>query len=351
VRVVGAATFDPRKFRGRARFDRGPPWVGHTAWLAPASFVGLVAPPAGLAPDMVVGRLPVRDGGELDRIVAKIVAFGQGEGRERALLSYTDHDTEQDFEAIAGEMLSGLPATVEVRWLRRREVGAATREQLLRGLNDGPLVVSYAGHGSEDLWAGSVLTSADADLLTNRDRPVVLLGMTCLNGVFHSVWKTGLAEAMLLAERGGAVAAFASSGLTHAVDQVALNQHLLRGLLSPGLTLGEAILRAKAQTVDADVRNTWVLLGDPAMRLLAGAGQGGAVNGVRDAGASQDLDGGASPAPTMVDGGATPAHRWGCSYGPAGGGGWGTGALGLLALLAAAGAARRSRVEPPAAGS
>ena len=33
------------------------------------------------------------------------------------------------------------------------------------------------------------------------------------------------------------------------------------------MTLGEATARAKAAVTDADIRRTWVLLGDPTMRL------------------------------------------------------------------------------------
>jgi hypothetical protein len=41
--------------------------------------------------------------------------------------------------------------------------------------------------------------------LTNLERPFLLLSMTCLNGMFQSVWKRGLAESLMLVEGGGAV--------------------------------------------------------------------------------------------------------------------------------------------------
>jgi MYXO-CTERM domain-containing protein len=236
----------------------------------------------------------VRDAQELEAVVAKIVAFGHGQGRSRSLLTYTDVDPESDFEATAQEMLAKVPAGYRVDWVRRRESGSGTRDRLLAALAEGPLVVNYVGHGSEDLWSGSVLTSGDARTLRNTDHPMVLLAMTCLNGVFQSVWKTGVAEAMLLADRGGAVAAFASSGLTYASDQAVLNQKLLDGLLGRGLTLGEAILQAKAEVTDPDVQNSWILLGDPAMRIAgsdspppAATGSSGAPTAPSDAKAAR----------------------------------------------------------------
>ena len=47
-----------------------------------------------------------------------------------------------------------------------------------------------------------------------------------------------------------------------------MNQELFRQLFgSPSITLGEAVVRAKAAASDPDVRKSWVLFGDPSMRL------------------------------------------------------------------------------------
>jgi hypothetical protein len=47
-----------------------------------------------------------------------------------------------------------------------------------------------------------------------------------------------------------------------------LNQELFR-LLFQGrpMTLGEAVVRAKAAVPESDVRRTWILFGDPTMPL------------------------------------------------------------------------------------
>jgi len=53
------------------------------------------------------------------------------------------------------------------------------------------------------------------------------------------------------------------------VEQSVLNQQQYQLLFTSGnaMTLGEATARAKAAETDGDVRRTWVLLGDPTMRL------------------------------------------------------------------------------------
>ena len=114
----------------------------------------------------------------------------------------------------------------------------------------------------------ALLTSAEALDLENGPRLPFVAAMTCLNGFFHDVYTESLAEALLRSERGGAVAVWASSSLTNpAGQQILLDEFLRAAFDGSGATVGEAICRAKAATSDADVRRTWILFGDPAMRL------------------------------------------------------------------------------------
>ena len=124
------------------------------------------------------------------------------------------------------------------------------------------------GHGAVDLWRGSVLTASDADSLTNGSALPLVVGMTCLNGFFQTPYVESLAEALLKAQNGGAVAIWTSSGLTDPAGQLQMNKGLMRLLFNgEGLTLGEAAAQAKASTDDMDVRKSWILFGDPTTRL------------------------------------------------------------------------------------
>jgi hypothetical protein len=92
--------------------------------------------------------------------------------------------------------------------------------------------------------------------------------MDCLNGFFHDVYAESLSTALLLAPNGGAVAVWASSGFTTAPPQAAMDQALLRTLAAnPSQSLGRSILTSKLNITDPDVRRTWILFGDPAMRV------------------------------------------------------------------------------------
>jgi hypothetical protein len=77
-----------------------------------------------------------------------------------------------------------------------------------------------------------------------------------------------MAEALLKAKGGGAVAVWASSGLTEPDKQAVMNKELIRLLFGKeSLTLGEATAQAKASVSDQDIRKTWILFGDPTTRL------------------------------------------------------------------------------------
>lgn len=157
--------------------------------------------------------------------------------------------------------------------IRRGQWGSGARDKLVESLSRGQMIVNYTGHGSADMWRGQLLSSADARRLTNGDRLPLFVIMTCLNGYFHDAAVDSLAESLMKAERGGAVAVWASSAMTVPNAQAMMNQELYRLIFAPNsssaqsLTLGEAIARAKASVTDADLRGTWILFGDPTMKL------------------------------------------------------------------------------------
>jgi hypothetical protein len=104
--------------------------------------------------------------------------------------------------------------------------------------------------------------------LTNGSQLPVFLIMDCLNGFFQDIYSQPLGVTLLTAPNGGAVAVLASSGLNQPVPQTRLDALVVQRALSADRpTLGDSILKAKAQIGDASVRRTYVLFGDPAMRI------------------------------------------------------------------------------------
>jgi hypothetical protein len=269
VLLAADASFDPKNYLGFGDNDLVPTKLIDTQlmetasddWLADLNLDGLA--------DMAVGRLPVRTDKEAAALAAKIVAYEQIARPEGALL-VTDDNDEFDFEAPGRELRRLIPAGVGVEEINRGRMGpAAAKSMLLGSLNRGPRVVNYIGHANVDGWRGSLLTSADALSLSNGENLPLFVMMTCLNGYFHDAQLDSLAESLMKAEQGGAVAVWASSGMTGPGEQAPIDLELFKRLFdsNSSLTLGEATARAKALSGNRDVRLTWILFGDPTTRL------------------------------------------------------------------------------------
>ena len=162
-----------------------------------------------------------------------------------------------------------MPAGQPVQLINRSATDDLTaHSQVIAGLNQGPRLANYSGHGSNGIWSGAgLLSSTDAPALTNTGRLSVFTMMTCFNGYFHDAYNESLSEA-LLKSPGGAVAVWASTGLTEPSGQNVIGEEFYRLLFgTPQITLGDAARMSKGFTNDADVRRTWTLFGDPATRL------------------------------------------------------------------------------------
>ncbi|MDA2923343.1 DUF2341 domain-containing protein [Acidobacteria bacterium AH-259-L09] len=271
VLLVGDASFDPRDYLGLGESDWVPTFFVETAFLETASDDWFVDFDSDGVPELPVGRLPVGTPAEADTVVAKIVAYEQepdAPWKQEVLLVADENDPFTDFEQASSGLKALLSPQLTVGEIFRGQSGATTKTELLAKLNEGQLLVNYMGHGSVEVWAGNVLTSADARALTNGSRLPFFVSLTCLNGFFHDPYQESLAEALLKAEQGGAVAVWASSALTTPQGQLQANRELFR-LLSQGLSLGEATAQAKAAVSDPDVRRSWVLFGDPLTTIIA----------------------------------------------------------------------------------
>jgi hypothetical protein len=272
VLLVGDASVDPRNYLGFGDQDYVPTKLIDTFYLETASddwFVDFNND--GLA-EMAIGRLPVQTAEEAAIVVSKIIGYEKSGEKKEALLvaDRVDNANDFDFEGASEEVRSLLPAPLVVRKIFRGQFSsdAQARAELLGGINQGPLLVNFVGHGSVEIWRGSLLTAGDAESLANGPQLPLFVNMTCLNGFFQTPYADSMAEALLKAQGGGAIAIWASSGLTEPDKQALMNQEIIRLLFNgQGLTIGEAMKKAKAATSDQDIRRTWILFGDPSTRL------------------------------------------------------------------------------------
>lgn len=181
----------------------------------------------------------------------------------------TDTPDEFDFAAATEPLVQELASAFEVARLPLGTLPLDEARQRLRDhLETGQGLVTFLGHGALDRWsANGLLSTSSIETVRNEGRLPMVVSLTCLNGFFHDPNTMSLAETMLVSPN-GAVAVWASSGLTRAVDQLDMYRAFTTSLLhDPALTIGERILRAKQAVRNRDTRLTWHLLSDPAMRL------------------------------------------------------------------------------------
>ncbi|MGA8013871.1 MAG: C25 family cysteine peptidase [Candidatus Acidiferrales bacterium] len=273
VLLVGGASFDPRNYLGFGENDFVPTRLIETAafktasddWLTDFKQTGFATIPT--------GRLPASTPADAALVVSKIVGYERGSASgswNQQALVIADQNIGADFTTAANVAGADMPASLAVtKILADGQDPTAIKQQILGALNNGSLLVNYIGHGSEEQWSfADFFDDSTAASLSNGERLPVYLLMDCLNGFFHDVYQTSLSTSLMLAPNGGAVAVWASSGFTDAAPQATMDQALLGGWkANPTLPIGKAILNAKTGIVDADVRRTWILFGDPAMKL------------------------------------------------------------------------------------
>ena len=269
--LVGDACVDPKDYLGKGDNDLVPTKLIDTTFLETASDDWFADFKETGLPEMAVGRLPVRTKEEAAAMIAKIISYDSLPKAGSVLLVADSHDGGIDFDTPTAGLRPLIPDEMAVEILHRGSMDAvAARGSLLDSLGRGQRVVNYAGHGSVDLWRGGLLTGGDARTVVNNGTLSVFVMMTCLNGYFQDASLEGLAESLMKADHGGAVAVWASSGMSDVQPQTKMNQELFRLLFGANrrsMTLGEATMKAKAAVTDSDVRRTWILFGDPTTRL------------------------------------------------------------------------------------
>lgn len=273
ILLVGDASLDPRNYLGFGYFDFVPTRLIDTAAMKTASddwFTDFNETGFGSIP---IGRLPVRTAADATLVISKIVGYENGYATGDWLsqgLVVADNNVGADFSTPANTVAGTLQNSLNITKILSNDLAqSAAKQQIVDSINHGQLLVNYLGHGSVEQWSFTdLMDNQDATSLQNGNRLPVFFIMNCLNGFFQDVYTQSLAESLLLAPNGGGVAVWASAGFTDAGPQATMDQSLIRLLAAqPNTPLGLAILQAKSQTSDKDVRRTWILFGDPAMQL------------------------------------------------------------------------------------
>ncbi len=227
------------------------------------------------APDLAIGRLPVRTPEALEEAVAKTLDYpGSTYGRTGVFAAdRADLASATSFASLTESLVCQLPAgwSVERVYLDQMEIGAA-REALTGAINQGVALTSFFGHSGPTVWSFDALfTTADVGELDNHRMPTVVVQWGCWNTYYVSPTVESMGT-KLLAGPQGAAAVLGATTLTHIRSDITLARLLMPLITRPGMSIGLALRDAKRELAErhpemADVLLGWTLLGDPALVL------------------------------------------------------------------------------------
>jgi len=268
VLLVGDATYDPRNFlSGSTRSDLIPTRLINTSFFQAASDGWFADFNNTGETELAIGRLPGETADDVSAEVAKIIAYEKVAPGNSFLLASDASSATPTFAEASNTLVPLLPAGAPQTSITRA-ADNSNRAQLIDAINSSPDLINYVGHGNINIWGGSWISDDDIANFTNTAHPAFFTLMTCLNGYYIDVKLDSIAESLLRA-KGGAVAVWASSGLTVPSGQILADQVLYQELFAttPAPRLGEAVRQAKNSSSDPDIRQTWNLIGDPETKL------------------------------------------------------------------------------------
>lgn len=252
-------------------------------------------------PDMLIGRLSVQTTKDLDGMIKKIIDYEDNPqiGPWQATIVQVaddnlDNPSDEIFESSRDHLIEEIiPFAYHTKqiYLRKIRSPEKTKSFILDAIDDGAIILEYAGHGGIHTWADeSILHIKDTVNLQNKHLPFIIT-TTCLNGEFDKPQQFGshsLSEQFLLGEH-GAIGTLSATRLTYAEANRQFDLDLFNSMfqktplntkdggqlkLPENPTLGKIITDAKINFITRTRNPQWILgaeqytlFGDPATKL------------------------------------------------------------------------------------
>jgi Peptidase family C25 len=270
--LAGDSSSDPKRYLSTSTEDFMPSFMADTIYfpMEASSDDSFTDFNNDNIADIPTGRLSVKTEAETENIINKIIRYEETQisSKFRSALLVSDAPISYDFPAMSDEVKLSLPSKMTKLKINRNDGTAEqVRQDILNSINQGFNIVNFLGHGNTANWtSASLLRSTDGATLTNELKPSIFVMLACLNGSFAES-DVSLAES-LQKSNGGAVAVWASSGLTYAYGQVEMSKSFYRKIYSqPNIRIGDAVKYAKGTMQDNDIRRFSIWFGDPTMHF------------------------------------------------------------------------------------
>ena len=230
-------------------------------------------------PQMAIGRFPVITPEAVSAIVEKTINYvtrpRMGSWRQSVMfITNDDPSFQKTSDRLADEVgnMGFSPSRIYPKTSDKDNV--RHQQKLMQDLDKGQLLVHFLGHGGRYIWRTGppdprknhdLFTLKNVGELKNAGRLPMVLSMTCYSAPFDNPTEDSIGEKFLREKDNGAIAVFAASWRN--APDVTFSSHLLRDLVKPGISIGDAILAAKRGTRNRDMIEMYNLLGDPAIAL------------------------------------------------------------------------------------
>jgi len=302
VLLAGDGHYDYRGIRPSSPVNHLPPYEAEDM-STDDFFVALDAGEAvkygSYALDLAIGRLPVNTVDEFEIYLKKVKEYEQtsimdndvwrntvlllaDDAMQRDEVDGIQHTPQQErVSAMIDSNALARNFAVDVRklYLLQYERDASYQKpeaarDLISRLNQGALFAFYFGHGSSTLWADEGLLKVNSiHELDNGPRYTILGSFACTVGRFDESQVTSLSEVFMKTSSKGAIASIGAMRETYPTPNEMLAKGILyNALFTTGMTLGEAIQKAKGTAVssysfDRYNNEKYVLLGEPVIGM------------------------------------------------------------------------------------
>jgi hypothetical protein len=274
VLLVGGDTYDYRNYLGRNSISFIPSLyvsTGRAAGFVPTDPLYTDLNSDNI-PDLAIGRFPVRSTAELTIMVNKILAYTNKSYNRTAVFATDVNDGSISFKSIGADLAAGLPTGWSSTTINLNDMSVSlAKTNLLAAMNRGTALVTFIGHSGPQTWTFSNLFSTtDAVALTNAGRPFVVVQWGCWNTYFVDPVYSTLVQKFLLSGDKGAATVLGATTLADSNSEELLGDLLTPRLVTPGMTIGQALQDAKFELSKthpelSDVLLGFSLMGDPAL--------------------------------------------------------------------------------------
>jgi hypothetical protein len=272
VLLIGDTTFDNRNYQGGAApYSLVPSEIIDTSYSETVSDEFLADFNEDGLSELAIGRIPATTTAFVTLMLNKTIAFELtrvGALMQRGMIFAADLPNGWDFEGTNIRFRQLLPADMPASMITRAQIDG--RAAMLAQADTGKFMIHYSGHGSVSFWAVSTFFHRDdAFAMSNGNNLTIFNLLTCLNGYFPNNATDSFVEGALKAPNGGAVATWASTGLTTPDVQDVMATRYYQKINDGSIErMGDLIRDAKTTLVyGRDVRLSWALLGDPTLRV------------------------------------------------------------------------------------